>query len=118
MEVYEELTFEAAHSLPNVPAGHKCARVHGHSYRVRVTIEGEPGPDTGWVLDFAEIRRATEPVRDQLDHVLLNDLPGLENPTAEHIARWIWDRLAPELAGLAAVDVSETGTAGVVYRGP
>jgi 6-pyruvoyltetrahydropterin/6-carboxytetrahydropterin synthase len=118
IEIYEELTFEAAHLLPNVPEGHKCARLHGHSYRVRVTVAGEVGADSGWVMDFAEIRAVTEPVRLELDHYYLNEIDGLENPTAENLARWIWDRLVVAgLAGLHAVEVSETCTAGAIYRG-
>jgi 6-pyruvoyltetrahydropterin/6-carboxytetrahydropterin synthase len=117
MEIFREFTFEAAHRLPSVPAGHKCARLHGHSYRVEVHVTGEVGADSGWVLDFAEVAQACRPVREQLDHYYLNDIPGLENPTSEVLARWIWDRLAPGLPGLSAVLVRETCTSGCVYRG-
>jgi 6-pyruvoyltetrahydropterin/6-carboxytetrahydropterin synthase len=117
MEIYEEFTFEAAHLLPNVPQGHKCARLHGHSYRVRVHLEGEVGADSGWVMDFAEIRAVTEPVRADLDHYYLNEIEGLGNPTAETLARWIWNRISLGLPGLSAVEVSETCTAGAIYRG-
>ena len=92
VEIYKEFTFEAAHRLPNVPAGHKCARLHGHSFRVSVHVEGEPGADTGWVMDFAELSAAFGPLHDQLDHRYLNDVPGLENPTSERLAAWIWER--------------------------
>ncbi len=118
MEVFKELTFEAAHQLPNVPPGHKCARLHGHSFRVRVTVEGTVGAESGWVIDFADISAASRPVFDALDHRFLNEIDGLENPTSERIAEWIWDRLAPALPGLAAVAVHETCTSGTVYRGP
>jgi 6-pyruvoyltetrahydropterin/6-carboxytetrahydropterin synthase len=122
MEIFREFTFEAAHRLPQVPAGHKCARLHGHSYRVEVHVSGQVSPDTGWVMDFGDLGEACRPVREQLDHYYLNDIPGLENPTSEVLARWIWDRLAAELAGapaqLAAVVVRETCTSGCVYRGP
>jgi 6-pyruvoyltetrahydropterin/6-carboxytetrahydropterin synthase len=116
MEIFREFTFEAAHRLPAVPAGHKCARLHGHSFRVEVHVTGPVGADTGWVLDFADVTAAFEPVRDQLDHYYLNDIPGLENPTSEVLARWIWDRLAGALP-LSAIVVRETCTSGCVYRG-
>lgn len=116
MEIFCEFGFEAAHQLPRVPAGHKCARLHGHSYKVQLSVRGEVAPETGWVMDFAAIKAAFRPLHEQLDHVYLNDLPGLENPTSEVLARWIWDRLAGTLP-LAAVTVRETCTAGCVYRG-
>ena len=117
MEVFKEFGFEAAHRLPHVPEGHKCARLHGHSYRVEVRVRGDVGIDTGWVMDFADIEAAAEPVRAELDHYYLNDVPGLENPTSEVLARWIWDRLLTALPGLSEVVVRETCTAGCVYRG-
>jgi len=116
MELFREFTFEAAHRLPEVPAGHKCARLHGHSYRVEVRIRGDVDARTGWVMDFADVSEAFAPVRDQLDHYYLNDIAGLENPTSEVLARWIWDRLAPALP-LSAVTVRETCTSGCTYRG-
>ena len=115
-EIFVELRLEAAHRLPEVPEGHKCARLHGHSFAVAVHVTGEPDPTTGWVMDFADLRAACEPVRDQLDHHYLNDVEGLENPTSEHLARWIFDRLAPSLPGLSAVTVRETCTSGAPYR--
>lgn len=116
MEIYREFTFEAAHRLPNVPEGHKCARLHGHSYRVVIHVAGEVAPETGWVMDFAEIKKAFAPLSEQLDHYYLNDVPGLENPTSEVIARWIWVRLIDQLP-LSQVVVKETCTSGCVYRG-
>jgi 6-pyruvoyltetrahydropterin/6-carboxytetrahydropterin synthase len=115
--VFKDFSFEAAHRLPNVPADHKCARLHGHSFRARVTVEGTVGADSGWVVDFADIADACEPLRACLDHHYLNEVEGLENPTSEVIARWIWDRLQPQLPGLVAVSVQETCNAGVEYRG-
>jgi 6-pyruvoyltetrahydropterin/6-carboxytetrahydropterin synthase len=115
--VFKEFTFEAAHRLPNVAPDHKCARLHGHSFRVTVHVEGEPGPESGWVLDFADIQRAFEPLHAQLDHRYLNEVPGLDNPTSERVAVWIWERLAPTLPGLSKVVVRETCTAGVEYAG-
>ena len=117
MEIYKEFGFESAHRLPNLPADHKCSRLHGHSFRVSVHVEGPVGDDTGWVMDFADVAAACAPVRDELDHRYLNDLPGLENPTSEVLARWIWARLAPVLAGLARVEGRETCTSGCRYRG-
>lgn len=117
MELFKEFGFESAHSLPNVPAGHKCARLHGHSFRVRVTVEGPVGEETGWVMDFADLKAAVQPTIDALDHRLLNEIDGLENPTSEVLAMWIWDRVAPALPGLAAVEVRETCTSGCTYRG-
>jgi 6-pyruvoyltetrahydropterin/6-carboxytetrahydropterin synthase len=118
MEIYKEFTFEAAHRLPNVPEGHKCARLHGHSFRVRLTVDGPLDATLGWVLDFADLKAAWRPLHDALDHRYLNDVPGLENPTSERVAEWLWERLAPSLPGLASVEVRETCTAGCVYRGP
>ncbi len=117
MLLYKEFTFESAHRLPNVPPGHKCARLHGHSFMVRVTVEGPVGAVSGWVMDFADIKGAFSPIHEQLDHRYLNDVPGLENPTSEVLARWIWRALVPTLPTLAEIQVRETCTSGCVYRG-
>lgn len=116
MEIFREFTFEAAHRLPHVPDGHKCARLHGHSYKVAVHVTGPVQDDTGWVMDFGDLKRAFKPLLEQLDHYYLNEVPGLENPTSEVLARWIWDRLVSELP-LSAVTVRETCTSGCIYRG-
>jgi 6-pyruvoyltetrahydropterin/6-carboxytetrahydropterin synthase len=116
-EIYREFTFEAAHRLPHVPEGHKCARLHGHSYRVQIHVEGKVGSDTGWVQDFGDIKIAFKPLEDQLDHNYLNEVQGLENPTSEVLAQWIWSRLEQELPNLTAVQVRETCTSGCIYRG-
>jgi len=117
MDIFKDFTLEAAHRLPNVPAGHKCARLHGHSFRVRLEVSGEPGAESGWVMDFGDIKAAFQPLYEQLDHHYLNDVPGLENPTSERLAMWIWDRLRPALPQLSAVTVHETCTSGCRYRG-
>ena len=117
MEIFREFTFEAAHRLPQVPQGHKCARLHGHSYHLEVHVHGEVDPTLGWVMDFADIKAAVKPVIDQLDHYYLNEVPGLENPTSENLARWIWRRLKPALPQLSKVVVNETCTSGCVYEG-
>ena len=118
MDLFAEFTFEAAHRLPNVPPDHKCARLHGHSFQVRVTVTGPVDPVTGWVLDFAEVQQAFAPIHDAVDHRYLNEIDGLENPTSEVLAQWIWGRLAPKLPMLSAVEVRESRTLGCVYRGP
>jgi 6-pyruvoyltetrahydropterin/6-carboxytetrahydropterin synthase len=117
MEIFKEFTLEAAHWLPNVPIGHKCARMHGHSFRVQVYVVGAVDPKLGWVLDFAEIKAAFAPIEEQLDHHCLNDVGGLENPTSENLARWVWQQLHPSLPGLSKIVVQETCTSGCVYTG-
>ena len=117
MEIFKSFTLESAHRLPNVPAGHKCARVHGHSFRVEIHVRGPLQPELGWVMDFADVKDAFEPLFRQLDHHYLNDVPGLENPTSEHLALWIWQRLQPVLPQLSAVVVHETCTSGARYTG-
>lgn len=118
MEIFKEFTFEAAHRLPHVPDGHKCARLHGHSFRIAVHVRGQVGATTGWVMDFADLKTAWRPLHEALDHRYLNEIPGLENPTSEVLAAWIWDRLAPGLPGLAKLVLRETCTSGCVYEGP
>src|SRR5688500_11577432 len=110
--------FEAAHYLPRVPPGHKCARMHGHSYAISVAIEGEVDPQRGWLMDFAEIDEHVMPLIREVDHQILNDISGLTNPTSELLAAWCWQRLAPALPGLVEVVVAETPTSRCVYRGP
>ena len=117
MEVFTEFRFEAAHRLPNVPADHKCARLHGHSFHIAVHVEGPVDETAGWVMDFADIKRAAEPILARLDHYYLNEVEGLENPTSEVIARWIWERLEPGLPGLSQIVVRETCNSGCSYRG-
>lgn len=117
-EIFREFAFEAAHRLPNVPEGHKCSRLHGHSYRVQVAVIGAVDPTLGWVMDFGDIKDAWRPLDTALDHFYLNDLPGLENPTSENLAVWIWQRLQDALPGLSSVTVRETCTSGCTYRGP
>ncbi|HET7268413.1 MAG TPA: 6-carboxytetrahydropterin synthase QueD [Oleiagrimonas sp.] len=117
MDIFKQFTFEAAHHLPRVPEGHKCARLHGHSFRVEVHVAGAPDPETGWIMDYADIKAAFAPLYEKLDHHYLNEVEDLENPTSEQLARWIWRRLKPSLPGLVEVVVRETCTAGVRYRG-
>ena len=117
MEIYKDITFEAAHLLPNLPAGHKCSRLHGHSFLVRITLDGPIDKETGWVEDFADIKKAFQPIYDELDHNYLNDISGLENPTSENLAKWIWDKLENDLDYLTAIEVKETCSSGCIYRG-
>jgi 6-pyruvoyltetrahydropterin/6-carboxytetrahydropterin synthase len=117
MEIFKEFTFEAAHRLPHVPEGHKCARLHGHSFRLSIFVSGDIGEKTGWIMDFAEIKLAFQPIYDQLDHYYLNDIEGLENPTSEVLIRWIWERLKPRLPQLSKLVLHETCTSGCVFTG-
>lgn len=118
MEIFKRFTFEAAHLLPHVPMGHKCSRLHGHSFVVQLHVCGSVGERTGWVRDFSDLATAWLPLHRQLDHYYLNEVEGLENPTSENLARWIWDRVVGALPDLVAVQVSETCTSGCIYRGP
>ena len=118
MDIFKVFTIEAAHRLPNVPEGHKCARVHGHSFRIELNVSGEPDPHFGWIMDFSELKTAFQPFYDQLDHHYLNDIDGLSNPTSERLATWIWERLKPAVPLLSEVVVHETCTSGCRYRGP
>lgn len=117
MDIFKVFTIEAAHRLPHVPEGHKCARLHGHSFRIEVHVQGEPDPQQGWVMDFADVKAAFAPVFEQLDHRYLNDLPGLDNPTSEHLAIWIWNALKPTLPALSKIVLHETCSSGCVYQG-
>lgn len=117
MEIFKTFTIEAAHWLPRVPETHKCRRLHGHSFAIEIHISGAVDPQQGWVCDFADISQAFRPLYEQLDHHCLNDIEGLDNPTSENLARWIWQRLKPDLPGLTCVAIRETCTSGCRYRG-
>jgi 6-pyruvoyltetrahydropterin/6-carboxytetrahydropterin synthase len=117
VELHRDVTFEAAHRLPHVPDGHKCARLHGHSFRIRLVVRGPVDAHTGWLMDFGDIKAAWAPFDAQLDHHYLNDIAGLENPTSEVLAKWIWDRLIVTLPQLSAIQVHETCNSGCIYRG-
>lgn len=116
MDIFREFTFEAAHRLPQVPEGHKCARLHGHSYRLEVHVRGDVDPVSGMVMDFADIKAAFKPLEDKLDHYYLNEVEGLENPTSENLARWVWKHLEGALP-LSRIVVRETCTSGASYAG-
>ena len=117
MDLFCEFSIAAGRRLTGVSADHPCARVHGHTFTVRLTVTGPVHPTTGFVADFADVQRAFTPVHAALDHRFLNDVPGLENPTSEHLAMWIWNRLVGALPNLSAVEITETGASGVIYRG-
>jgi len=117
VELRKNFQFEAAHSLPKLPQGHKCRRLHGHSFQVEIAVWGETDADLNWLMDYADISAAFKPLLEILDHNYLNEIQGLENPTSENIAAWIWERLKPVLPQLKEVIVSETCTSRCVYRG-
>jgi 6-pyruvoyltetrahydropterin/6-carboxytetrahydropterin synthase len=117
VEIVKDFRFEAAHYLPNVPEGHKCRRMHGHSFRGEVAVRGPIGERSGWVMDFADLKKAVDPIVARLDHYLLNEIDGLDNPTSERLAIWIWERLAPSLPGLHRITIEETCTSRCHYFG-
>jgi 6-pyruvoyltetrahydropterin/6-carboxytetrahydropterin synthase len=117
VRLVHDFGFEAAHRLPNVPEGHKCARLHGHSFKVALAVAGPVNAATGWFLDFQELFDAWKPLEEQLDHRYLNEVPGLENPTSEVLAKWIWDRVKPRLPSLVQVTVHETCESRCEYMG-
>ena len=117
MELRKTFQFEAAHLLPHLPKSHKCRRLHGHSFKVELVVQGECDPKLGWVMDYADISAAFQATWRMLDHHYLNEIPGLENPTSENVALWIWRRLKPKLPGLTELVVAETCQSRCVYRG-
>ncbi|MBT4443581.1 MAG: 6-carboxytetrahydropterin synthase QueD [Oceanospirillaceae bacterium] len=117
MEIYKDFSFDSAPFLPNVPAGHKCGRLHGHTFQLRIVVSGPVGETTGWIMDFGDIKQVFKPIYEQLDHNYLNDIDGLENPTSEVMVQWIWQQLKPVLPQLARLELKETCTSGCVYVG-
>ena len=117
MRIYKQFQIEAAHLLPNLPPEHKCRRLHGHSFTIGVHVAGTLDVKLGWVMDFADISKVVQPVLDRIDHRYLNDIAGLENPTSENLARWIWSELKGVLPNLVAVHVNETCNSGCIYEG-
>lgn len=117
VRLVKSFDFEAAHWLPCFPEGHKCRRMHGHSFKVDVIVEGEVAEDKGYLVDYGDIKRAVEPIKSRLDHYVLNEIEGLENPTSEMIARWVFDRLRASLPILSEIVVHETCTSRCHYRG-
>jgi 6-pyruvoyltetrahydropterin/6-carboxytetrahydropterin synthase len=117
MELFKVFKFDAAHRLPNVGQEHKCSQLHGHSFSVEIHIQGSVDPHAGWVMDFADIAEAFKPLHDQLDHKYLNDIDGLDNPTSENIAKWIWNQLHLALPQLSKIVVQESTESGCIYAG-
>ena len=117
MRIYQTFTFDAAHRLPNLPEEHKCARLHGHTFRLEVHLEGPVEEKSGWVVDFGDVAKICQPVVDAIDHRYLNDIEGLENPTSERIAEWCWQRLKPSLPTLAKIVIRESADAAAEYKG-
>ncbi|MFH0900103.1 MAG: 6-carboxytetrahydropterin synthase QueD [Pseudomonadota bacterium] len=117
VELAREYRFEASHRLPRVQANHRCAREHGHSYRVEIVLAGTVDEDTGFLVDYADMDRAMAPLLECLDHHSLNEVAGLENPTSEMLARWLWDGLLLSLPLLREVTVYETWRSRCTYRG-
>ena len=117
MDIYVSLSFDAAHRLPAVPAGHKCGNLHGHTFVAEVYVQGDVSETNGWVVDFGDLKSIAKSCIDQLDHTYLNDIEGLENPTSENIAIWIWRKLEPQIKGLSKIVVKERPTSGAVYTG-
>ena len=115
--IFKDFRFEAAHYLPYVPAEHKCRRLHGHSFLIRIEVEGIIEKKTGWLIDYSDIKLIFKPIYNQLDHNVLNDIPGLENPTSEILAQWIWIHLKPKLPILRSIVIKETCTSGCIYKG-
>lgn len=119
VQLVKTYRFEAAHYLPNVPEGHKCRRMHGHSFKFEVHLKGNVDPDTGWLMDFGDVSRVIKPmIENYLDHYLLNDIEGLSNPTSEQLCIWLWNRIKPDLPMLTEIVVHETCTARCHYKGP
>ena len=117
MILYKQFSFDAAHFLPAVPKGHKCGNMHGHTYRLSVLIEGHPNQKSGWIIDFGDLKNKIQPVIEILDHHLLNDIPGLENPTSENLAIWLWNKIKPLVPELKKIELNETQSSGVIYEG-
>lgn len=117
MIIYKTFSFDSAHYLPNVPAGHKCGGMHGHTYTVKIFLSGEPGPETGWILDYTDLKNGIRPIVSLLDHKLLNEIPGLENPTAERLIIWLWHKIKPIFPELCRIELNETPGTGVIYEG-
>lgn len=117
MILYKEFSFDAAHFLPNVPAGHKCREIHGHTYNLKVFVEGKVKSEFGWVIDYGDLKKVVDPLVKQMDHTLLNKIAGLENPTSENLVVWLWDKIKPHLPALSRIELKETTSSGVIYEG-
>lgn len=117
MIIYKQFSFDSAHFLPHVPEGHKCGNMHGHTYLLTVFIEGKPEEKSGWIIDYGDLKKVIKPIIDELDHHLLNEIPGLENPTSENLSIWLWNKIKPLVSGLKKIELKETPSSGVIYEG-
>lgn len=117
MILYKHFTFDSAHYLPNLPDGHGCKNLHGHTYHLTVFVADKILKEEGWVLDFRDLKAAVEPTIELIDHKLLNEIPGLQNPTSELLAIWLWDNIKPNLPALKKIELKETPSSGVIYEG-
>lgn len=114
--IFKEFTFDSAHFLTSVPEDHKCRQVHGHTYKLKIFITGSIIEHSGWVLDFSDIKKVVRSVLSEIDHKFLNNVEGLENPTCELLAIWLWRKIKPRLPGLSKIELNETPTSGVIYE--
>jgi 6-pyruvoyltetrahydropterin/6-carboxytetrahydropterin synthase len=117
MILFRQFSFDSAHFLPNVPDGHKCKEIHGHTYRMVMYLEDNLHTDKGWVMDFGEIKELVAPIIDSIDHKLLNNIEGLENPTCELITVWLWNKIKPLIPILKKIELHETPNSGAIYEG-
>jgi 6-pyruvoyltetrahydropterin/6-carboxytetrahydropterin synthase len=117
MLIYKKFIFDSAHFLPNVPDGHKCKNMHGHTYKFTVFIDGPLLKNEGWIIDYGDLKRLIKPIIDRLDHHCLNEIAGLENPTSEILAVWLWNQVKPLIPALKRLELNETASSGVVYEG-
>ncbi|MBT8191255.1 MAG: 6-carboxytetrahydropterin synthase QueD [Bacteroidia bacterium] len=117
MKIFKTFTFDSAHFLPHVPDGHKCKNTHGHTYRLTVYLDGPLVDELGWVVDFADLKKIVKPIVDSVDHQLLNEIEGLENPTCEIFAIWFWNKIKEKMPLLSRIELNENPTSGVIYEG-
>lgn len=117
MIIYKIFRFDSAHYLPNVPDGHKCGGMHGHTYTTKICIAGQPDVEKGWIMDYTDLKNIVKPYIDQLDHQVLNKVTGLENPTSENLCLWLWNKIKPEIPDLYRIELNETPDSGVIYEG-
>jgi len=117
MIIYKQFSFDSAHFLPAVPEGHKCGNMHGHTYMLTVFIEGHPNENSGWIIDYGDLKKSIQPIIEKLDHHLLNEIPGLKNPTSENLSIWLWNNIKPLVPGLKRIELKETPTSGVIFEG-
>ncbi len=107
-ELKQHFQIESARFLPKLEKSHPCSRMHGHSFKIILTLVGSLDPVVGWVIDYNEIQERMKPILDRIDHRVLNEVPGLENPTSEYLAKWLYDQARAVLPTLNRVTVAET----------